>query len=428
MVIDSMNKEEAIAAVSKDGMRLRNLVEWKADREVVMAAAEETTGKALQFASEALRADREVVMTYVALDGEALEFASEALRADKGVVMEAVSHAGEMLEFASTELQEDKEVVMAAMSNNGHGYPFASEELQLDREVIMEALRTTDGNVFEYFPENVQYDGEVVLEAAKTKDAYTYFPPEMINQEVITTAILFNGMALAIAGPLRANPHIVRQAISENGDAIQYAHPSLRTKEFAMIAVSTTRTGEALRFVSPLNEDKEVVLAAVMKKGRALRFASPELKADREVVLAAVLQDGTAIVYAGILDPQITCVACADVRYSRFVFGWLPDSIQKNNEFIDCIIREGIVVPNILADKDIPFGPDNDKFLKLKQRIRDRKSFLAAAKTFAPNGKEMPPDIVSEIKRAIGGTKRKRLKRKTRRQHKKRVTNKFAKD
>jgi hypothetical protein len=292
---------------------------------------------------------------------------------------------------------------------------FASEELQLDREVIMEALRTTDGNVFEYFPENVQYDGEVVLEAAKTKDAYTYFPPEMINQEVITTAILFNGMALAIAGPLRANPHIVRQAISENGDAIQYAHPSLRMKEFAMIAVSTTRTGEALRFVGPLNDDKEVVLAAVMKKGRALKYASSELKADKEVVLAAVLQDGMAIVHAKILDPQVACAACAHVRYGRNVFGWLPASIQENNEFIACIIKQGVVVPDIPADPKRQFGPDNDKFSNLKQRILDRKSFRSVANTFAPNGTEMPPEIVNRIRSTIGGTKRKRLKRKTRR-------------
>ena len=47
-------------------------------------------GFALQFASETLRSDKEVVMEAVRQDGDALEFACETLRSDKEVVMEAV--------------------------------------------------------------------------------------------------------------------------------------------------------------------------------------------------------------------------------------------------------------------------------------------------------------------------------------------------
>ena len=45
-------------------------------------------------------------------DGRVLAFASEALRADPEVVIEAVERNGEALQFASEELKADKEVVM----------------------------------------------------------------------------------------------------------------------------------------------------------------------------------------------------------------------------------------------------------------------------------------------------------------------------
>ena len=53
---------------------------------------------ALRFASEELRADKEVVLEVVKQDGRALQFASEELRADKEIV----------LEFASKKLRADK--------------------------------------------------------------------------------------------------------------------------------------------------------------------------------------------------------------------------------------------------------------------------------------------------------------------------------
>ena len=46
--------------------------------------------------------------------GWALEYASDGLRGDKEVVMAAVAQNGGALQFASAELRADEEVVMAA--------------------------------------------------------------------------------------------------------------------------------------------------------------------------------------------------------------------------------------------------------------------------------------------------------------------------
>jgi len=60
-------------------------------------------GKALEFASEELQADREVVLAAVAL-------ASEELRADREVVLAAVERSGLALHGASEELPADRDI------------------------------------------------------------------------------------------------------------------------------------------------------------------------------------------------------------------------------------------------------------------------------------------------------------------------------
>ena len=52
----------------------------------------------------------------------AIEYASEELRADKEVVMAAVKNDGFALEYASDELKADKELVMLANSEIGENY------------------------------------------------------------------------------------------------------------------------------------------------------------------------------------------------------------------------------------------------------------------------------------------------------------------
>jgi len=89
-------------------------------------------GYALQWASDELRADREVVMVAMTQAGYALQWASDELRADREVVMAAVAQNGAALLFASAELRADREVVMAAVAQNGDALRLASAKLRTD--------------------------------------------------------------------------------------------------------------------------------------------------------------------------------------------------------------------------------------------------------------------------------------------------------
>ena len=55
-------------------------------------------------------------------------------------MLAAVSNNGYALEFATEELKGDREIVLAAVSKSGVALQFATEELKGDREIVMAAV------------------------------------------------------------------------------------------------------------------------------------------------------------------------------------------------------------------------------------------------------------------------------------------------
>jgi hypothetical protein len=87
-------------------------------------------GLALEYASAALKGDKDVVRKAVQWSGRALLYASPNLRNDRDVVMEAVQQNWGALEYASAELKGDEGVVRAAVQQDRAALKHASTELK----------------------------------------------------------------------------------------------------------------------------------------------------------------------------------------------------------------------------------------------------------------------------------------------------------
>jgi hypothetical protein len=79
-------------------------------------------GEFLRYASDELKADRELVMVAITNDqsvkGVAFRCCSRNLKGDRDIVLAAVSKRGELLKFAFNELKDDREVVLKAIAND----------------------------------------------------------------------------------------------------------------------------------------------------------------------------------------------------------------------------------------------------------------------------------------------------------------------
>ena len=85
-------------------------------------------------------------MAAVSQNGYALQFATEELKGDREVVMTAVSQNGCALKFTTEEMKGDREVVMTAVSQNGYALHFATAELRGDEDLVMTALAKRNGS------------------------------------------------------------------------------------------------------------------------------------------------------------------------------------------------------------------------------------------------------------------------------------------
>lgn len=136
------NKRVVIAAVEQNGFALEFTTETLQDDFQIVMIALTKDGMVLKFASKHLCANKEVVLKAVRLDPFALAFACRTIRDDKEIVLIAVRLFGMVLEYASSRLRKDKDVVVAAVSQCGEALAFACPSLRCDKETLRAARST----------------------------------------------------------------------------------------------------------------------------------------------------------------------------------------------------------------------------------------------------------------------------------------------
>ena len=117
----------------------------KGDREIVLKEAVPSQHwQALQWASDDLKGDREIVLSMLChRHWRALSWASDDLKGDREIVLNAVSQDWQALQWASDDLKGDREVVLKAVSQHWRALQWASSELCEDQE-IQELLSQTE--------------------------------------------------------------------------------------------------------------------------------------------------------------------------------------------------------------------------------------------------------------------------------------------
>ena len=107
-----------------------------------MEAVQEN-GLALEFASEKLRNDEEVVTTAVTHNlafSSAIEFASKNVKLKDSVVLKIIEHNGANFEFVPEKFKDNFCIVMSAVRNFGYAIMYASKNLQLDPDIKTAAI------------------------------------------------------------------------------------------------------------------------------------------------------------------------------------------------------------------------------------------------------------------------------------------------
>lgn len=210
--------------------------ELQGNPQIVLAALnasirDNTEETVFQLASNALKKDRDFVLSAVKIDARAIEFADETVQADKEIAIAAITSTPQMFEYLPIGLKDDKQIAKLAVSHWGPMLKFVSERLKFDHDVVTMAVKLKHPDTFDHVPERLQYDPEIRRMAGFDGDVLRDAPMWIKNdQEAVLAAVTDRGEELEYAHErLRGDKEVVKEAVKNSPDSIEFASESLQT-------------------------------------------------------------------------------------------------------------------------------------------------------------------------------------------------------
>lgn len=294
-----------LAAVKLSGHNLQYLSDrLRADKEVVTAALKQTP-YATYHISPVLMADKDFVTSLIKAGNEtAFRCASAELRDDKDLALLAVSTKHFAYSAISDRLKTDKDLAIAALQS-GYYYDgnfsspggWISKELMADPEIAHLAVEVDTFN-FKYLPEAMQHDKEMALKTVELSGhALRLMPDEFkADEDVVLAAVKQRPSDGRIVGEaalaLRNDKDFMMQVIQVSPNSFKQATKELRAdKEFAIEACKLSNGAMYFHIDESLYNDVDVALAAIEKSDYHLPMFTPEVRAAIEAMRNPVETD-----------------------------------------------------------------------------------------------------------------------------------------
>lgn len=212
--------------------------------------------------------------------GEILIGAPSELLSDREFMLKAVDECGFALEYASDELKNDEEVVLTAIQgwdgvsvNYSYAIKEASEELRSNKEFMRKAIELTEGEAFCGATDELKNDKEFVLFAVRHGS-----PPHQCDPDIVLRYA---------SEEMRADKDVVLAAVRKNGWSLYYASEELKADK-DVVLVATINNSWSLTYASPtLRENKDFIIELVKRAGDyALHYVDEALQNDADVLEA----------------------------------------------------------------------------------------------------------------------------------------------
>ena len=165
------------------------------------------TGVNLQHVQKSLRGDLDIVKAAVEQDWRALKFALEPAKSNKEIVLEAVKQNWRAFECVTGTLRSDPDVVEAVVKQDWRALKFALEPAKSNKEIVLQAVKQ-NWRAFECVTGTLRSDPDVVKAAVENDWRALIFALE----------------------PAKSNKEIVLQAVNQNWRAFEYVPESLRSE------------------------------------------------------------------------------------------------------------------------------------------------------------------------------------------------------
>jgi len=277
--------------------------ELRADRLIVLEAIS-VNAMDLQYASQDLQADKDIVFAATKRHPHALQHASPLLLANHEFGLELVKSNGLFLQALAENLRADSAVVLAAVNDNGMALRYAADEILEGHPEVLDlafqrgfCLRKVQGD-----PRRLNDRIDVVRASVRwEKESFQYASSRLRSDRDMLMWLLLDDPCNLRFVPveLLADPQLLAIAFENDGFTLLHAPEKLRAHPDVVYRVVQQNGIELMHATSKLRSNRSIVAAAVKNCGMALQYAAIHLRNDRGIVDLAARQDTRALKFAG---------------------------------------------------------------------------------------------------------------------------------
>ena len=218
----------------------------------------------LEFASDRLRADPEIINIALQKSGYALKFAAEHFRSDIKTALVASTHPHlSGFEFVSSELRDDKEFALKVVGKNRGNIQFVSNRLKDDFDVALSAVRPYGAALKFLSPRLMESD--YLRYVAYTDPNETLVPLGTIpnKKEILDCPSLL----ILSDTKLREDRDFLLELVAIDGAIIQFASDRIKDDDYVVFAAEKNRKGAYIHASERLKNHYETVYSASEKHG-----------------------------------------------------------------------------------------------------------------------------------------------------------------
>jgi hypothetical protein len=256
----------------------------KNDRILALELLKIGYAETIQIVSDRLKNDKELVIMSVKIDPLMVKSIPKKFLDDEDVIREVVNSRGILLEYASQNLRNNVDIVMTALKNDKNALYYGNiSETLLQEKSFNRMLLELSFNLKDF---KCELDHDFILEAIK-KNPFDVkdLPIEYQTDRVIAMeAVERNGIALKfLSEEFCEDQEIVMKAVSNQGNALMYASFNLKRDKQIILCAVKSHASSLNAVPKKLKEDREFILEILKQNGESYKYIQPQMKTDQEL-------------------------------------------------------------------------------------------------------------------------------------------------
>lgn len=184
---------------------------------------------------------------------------------------------------------------------------------------------------------------------SQASDVALELPAFVFNQkDAVLLAVGAKGKALKRFKKFNADDDVIRAALSNDGEAIQYVRKDLRDDpDYIRIALSDEKAAALkMRCMSKYQDNENIVRIALEANGRNIEFTSPRLQDDLEIAKFAVTHQKDWFPYSTVcnLSPRLRDsleIALLDIHEGQVCVSSYSERLRDSEEVAEALIETG---------------------------------------------------------------------------------------